>query len=48
MPKSVVEHMESENFRGTVRYVAEYSPFYKRKFAELGIDAKKILVHTEA
>ncbi len=34
--------MELDNFRGTVRYVAEHSAFYKRKFSEYGIDASKI------
>ena len=34
--------MERDNFRGTVRYAAEHSPFYKKKFAERSIDAAKI------
>jgi phenylacetate-CoA ligase len=29
-------------FRQTVRYVAKHSPFYRRRFAEAGIDARRI------
>ncbi len=41
-PQSILKKMERDNFIGTVRYVAEHSPFYKRKFAEHHIDASKV------
>jgi phenylacetate-CoA ligase len=39
LPPGLFQKMEADGFRGTVRYVAENSPFYKRKFKEHGIDA---------
>ena len=42
MPSSVLKGIEADNFIRTVRFAADHSPFYKRKFAEHGIDAKKV------
>ncbi len=42
VPGGILKKMEHDNFVGTVRYVAEKSPFYRRKFAEHKIDAKKV------
>lgn len=36
-PRNFLERMEAENFRKTVRFCAERSPFYRRKFKELSI-----------
>ncbi len=37
-----MKKLEADNFTGTVRFAAEHSPFYRRKFAEHRIDAKKV------
>ncbi len=42
VPAGVLEGLEHENFKKTIQFVSENSAFYKRKFAERGIDAKKI------
>ncbi len=42
MPPSVLKNLDADNFRKTVCFAAEHSPFYRRKFAEHGIDAKKV------
>ncbi len=42
LPPAFFQKMEEENFRQTVRYVAKYSAFYKRKFKESGIDASRV------
>lgn len=44
VPAGVLDRLQADNFKKTVEWVAERSPFYKRKFAELGIDAKKVNV----
>lgn len=44
IPTGVLDGLEAENFRQTVRYVAERSPFYRRRFRELGIDARLVKV----
>jgi len=41
-PQSVLKKIEKGNFISTVRFAAEHSPFYRRKFAEHKIDAKKV------
>lgn len=41
-PRNFLDGMEAENFRKTVRFCAERSPFYRRKFKELSIDPAKI------
>lgn len=38
----VLPGLELDNFGRTVRYVCERSPFYRRKFAEHGIDPLKV------
>lgn len=43
MPAPVFRHMQSESFKGTVRYAAEKSPFYRREFQKRGIDPSRIL-----
>src|SRR3989338_7738592 len=47
LPPAVFQKMEGDNFRGTVRYVAEKSPFYRRKFKELNIDPSKVMVPSD-
>ena len=42
VPPWILKKTEGENFRKTVRFVGEKSPFYKRKFSEHKIDANKI------
>jgi phenylacetate-CoA ligase len=42
VPSGVLAGLEAGNFRKTVEYVAEHSPFYRRKFAEHQIDARNI------
>ena len=42
LPSGVFQKMEDDNFRGTVRYVAQRSKFYQRKFKEHGIDPVKV------
>jgi phenylacetate-CoA ligase len=44
LPTGVLAKLEADNFRKTVRWAAVRSPFYKRKFRELGIDASKVNV----
>ncbi len=39
--------MESESFRKTVRFCAERSPFYGRKFKELSIDPEKVRIPSD-
>jgi len=42
LPANLFQKMEEENFRKTIRFVAEHSPFYRRKFKESGIDASRV------
>ena len=42
LPSGLFQKMEEDNFRGTVRFVAKHSPFYRRKFAEHKIDASQV------
>ncbi len=42
VPAGVLDNLEASSFRQTVAFVAEHSPFYKRKFKELGIDARAV------
>ncbi len=42
VPHGLLRKLEEDNLRGTVSFVAEHSPFYRRKFKERGIDARKI------
>ena len=37
-----IRKMEQDNFRKTVRFVAEHSAFYKKKFKESKIDASSV------
>jgi phenylacetate-CoA ligase len=41
-PHSILDKLQADNFKKTVEFVAAHSPFYKRKFAEKGIDPKKV------
>jgi len=43
-PPSVMRRMAEKHFRQTVRWAAERSPFYKRAFAERGLNPAKIRV----
>lgn len=42
IPRPVIAWKRGLAFRETVRYVARHSPFYRRKFAELGIDPRTV------
>ncbi len=42
LPSGLFQKMENDNFAGTVRYAAEKSPFYRKKFKELGIDPSTV------
>jgi phenylacetate-CoA ligase len=42
VPQRVLDRMAASAFRSSIRYAAEHSPFYKRKFAERRIDARAI------
>ena len=37
-----IQKMERDNFKGTVRFVAKHSAFYKKQFKKHGIDASRI------
>ncbi len=37
-----IAKMERDNFKGTVRFVADHSPFYKKQFKKHKIDASKV------
>lgn len=41
-PRHFLDSMEAGNFQKTVRFCAEHSPFYKRKFKELAIDPARV------
>lgn len=41
-PRSVMGRITREQFRSTVRWAARHSPFYKRAFAERGIDPRAV------
>src|SRR5215471_10445762 len=42
LPASIVPAVRRTKFREQVRYAAEKSPFYRRKFKELGIDVRTL------
>ncbi len=42
VPHGILHRLEEDNFRKTVQFVAEHSPFYKRRFKELNIDASTV------
>lgn len=42
IPHGWLDGIEADNFRKTVAFVAEHSPFYKRKFKEFGIRADRV------
>src|SRR5579862_2031192 len=42
IPASAVPGIQREKFRQIVRYAAAHSPFYKRRFAERGIDVRRL------
>ena len=42
IPPAVIKKMENGSFCQTIRYVAEHSAFYRRKFAKLNIDPTRI------
>ena len=44
VPSGVLDKLQADNFKKTVVFVAEHSAFYKRKFAERNIDARKVNV----
>lgn len=41
-PEVLQRRLAAYRFQQTVRYVAKFSPFYRRRFAEMGIDARRI------
>jgi phenylacetate-CoA ligase len=43
-PVGVMRRLAGQHFRQTVRWVAARSPFYRKAFAERGIDASKVRV----
>ena len=42
VPDGILNAIAVDNFRKTIRFVGEHSPFYKRKFKERGINPNKI------
>lgn len=42
VPRAVVERTQRENLKRQVRLCADKSPYYKKRFAELGIDPNKV------
>ena len=42
VPPSWLDRLGEASFRSAIRYAGTHSPFYRRKFAELGIDARAI------
>ena len=42
MPGAVADHIARARFRRTVRWAARRSPFYRRAFAEHGIDPARV------
>ena len=44
IPPAVIKKMENGSFCQTIRYVAEHSAFYRRKFAKLNIDPTRVRV----
>lgn len=42
MPRPVVDYKRDLAFRSLVRYAYKNSPFYRKKFDELGIDVRKV------
>ncbi len=44
IPLSVVPRIQKEKFRRVLRYVSERSPFYRRRFKEIGIDIRQVHV----
>ena len=42
IPPSIVPGIRRSKFRGLLRYVQDRSPFYRRRFKELGIDIRSI------
>lgn len=44
VPRSIVPAIQREKFRRLLRYVSARSPFYRRRFKELGIDIRRVRV----
>src|SRR5438046_4547795 len=42
LPRRVLPALRRDKFRRLIRYVADRSPFYRRRFKEAGIDARRI------
>lgn len=42
VPRSITDWKRDRAFRRLIRYAYKYSPFYKKKFDELGINPAKI------
>jgi len=42
IPPSLVPALQRDKFRRLVRYVATHSPFYQRRFKELGVDVREV------
>ncbi|HEY8056564.1 MAG TPA: AMP-binding protein [Terriglobales bacterium] len=47
LSRSTVEHLQRVKFRILVKHLAKNSPFYKRKFRELGINPHKVRSHAD-
>ncbi|MGH7198284.1 MAG: phenylacetate--CoA ligase family protein [Candidatus Omnitrophota bacterium] len=43
VPAGILDSLETLSFRQTIAFVAEHSPFYKRKFKELGVDPRAVI-----
>ena len=42
VPAGVLKKLEEDNFRKTIEFVFRHSPFYRKRFAELGIRPEKV------
>src|SRR5262245_7460289 len=42
IPPAIVPSIQRDKFRRLIRYVARRSPFYRRRFSELGIDVRAV------
>jgi len=41
-PQELIRRRQLQQFRWTVRYAGKHSPFYRRRFAEAGIDPRRV------
>lgn len=47
IPPSVVPRIQKDKFRRVLRYVCDRSPFYRRRFKEIGVDVRQVHVPTD-